>query len=125
MGILGSATGEVKRVAHIDCAKTLPPQRKRLVVCKELLHLLDPDFNRVNNEEDFKKLTDNIGLPPEDQDPTKDGPKTVSDRIGIYKAVAVLFPLAARDVFAPCYRTTRSAWMILPVSLIFLTAMRR
>lgn len=91
--------GKMVRVAHIDCAKSLRPERKRLVVCKELLHLLDEPDMRVSTAEEFERLTSRLGLPPEDQDPVKDGDKTISDRVGIYKAIAVLFPWATREVF--------------------------
>ncbi|HJW40384.1 MAG TPA: hypothetical protein VJ476_04045 [Rhizomicrobium sp.] len=96
--------GGVKHVAHIDYAKALPPDRQRLAVCKELLHLLDPPEMKVSTEEEFEKLVSRIGLPPEDQDPALDGHKTISDRVGIYKAVAVLFPWAAREVFLPKFK---------------------
>ena len=93
--------GRTKRVAHVDYAKSLPPDRQRLAVCKELLHLLDPDEMKVSTEAEFEQLVSRIGLPPEDQDPALDGHRTVSDYVGIYKAVAVLFPWAAREIFLP------------------------
>lgn len=96
--------GKLHYVAHVDCAKSLPGDWKRLVVCKELLHLLDPPVLRVHTEAEFEHLCHRLGLPPEDQDIEKDGDKTISDRLGTYKAIAVLFPYAVREIFMPKYQ---------------------
>ncbi|WP_293906589.1 hypothetical protein [Phenylobacterium sp.] len=87
-----------KSVAGIFYAKSLTDDWQRLVCCKELLHILDPDQWRASTPAEVKNLTDKIVLPPEYQDGLKDGLPTVSDRIGILQAVAVLFPWAAREI---------------------------
>lgn len=97
--------GGYKRVASINVAKSRPAEDKRLVACKELLHLLDPEDMRINTEEEFEKLISRMGLPPELQiDVNADGRKTFMDRVGLYKALAVLFPYAARELFLPKFK---------------------
>lgn len=70
----------------------------RFVCCKELLHLLDPFHAKVGAKEDFLKLAEKIALPPEMQDPIRDGEAVASDRIAVYQALAILLPKAARDI---------------------------
>jgi hypothetical protein len=88
--------GEVHYVGDIYVAKSLPPDWRRLVVCKELLHVIDPVDCRVNSEADIEQLIEKLVLPPELQDAKQDGWKVLTDKVAIYEAIAVLFPLAAR-----------------------------
>jgi hypothetical protein len=91
-------------VAEISTAKSLSPTEKRLVECKELLHLLDPQHFRVNTFAGTEALIDKIVVPLELQDPANDGVHAVSDRIAIFYALAVLFPKAVRDLFMQPYK---------------------
>lgn len=92
-------TGAVmKSVAGIFYAESLSDDWRRLVCCKELLHILDPEAWRAASEEEVRRLTERIVLPPEYQDALKDGLPTASDRIGILQAIAVLFPWEAREI---------------------------
>lgn len=95
------ANGKKKWVGAVDISyhKDDDPAWQRLVCCKELLHVLDPDFCRTLTPEDVDELTKRLALSPEFQDPIEDDHKTLTDRIATFMAVAVLFPLAAREHF--------------------------
>ncbi|BAB49065.1 hypothetical protein [Mesorhizobium japonicum] len=92
-----SPGGPEINVAEITVAKALPDDWRRFVACKELIHLLDPVGSQVKSEADFAKLIERLSLPTEMQDFKEDGMKVLTDRIAITQALAVLFPLAARD----------------------------
>lgn len=94
-------------VADIYIAKSLPPEWKRLVACKELLHVLDSEECRVYKPDDIDNLIRRIGLPIEAQDPIADGTQVQSDRMAIYEAVAVLFPMAVRNLLMPAYKADK------------------
>lgn len=93
--------GGHKHCADIDYAKSLPIDWQRLVICKELLHILDPVESRVAAPDEVRELIQKIRLPPEDQEPLRDGMKVLSDRVGIYQALAVLFPWKTRELLGP------------------------
>jgi hypothetical protein len=67
------------------------------------LHILDPEENRVKNQEELRQQFEKIVLPTEFQDPIKDGVKVLSDRLATYLAVAVLFPWTTRQILMPAY----------------------
>jgi hypothetical protein len=94
--------GTSRRVAEITYAK-MGHEWERLVGCKELLHLLDPEGQRVWQPEDVERLVEKIILPPDLVDPVKDGPHALIDRVAITYAVATLFPFDARQVLMPAY----------------------
>lgn len=93
--------GTTKRFADIYVAKSLPNQERRLVECKELLHILDPDWALVSKRSDIETLIEKIVIPPDLQDPFGDGEHANSDRIAMLHAVAVLFPWATRALLLP------------------------
>jgi hypothetical protein len=93
-----------RQVVDIYVSNHLEPDWIRLVTCKELLHVLDPEYCRVATEEDVQKLVSKIALPAELQDPIKDGLGANTDRIAIYEALAVLFPMAVRDLLLESYK---------------------
>ena len=80
---------------------------QRMICCKELIHLLDPNNARTASTEEIDRLADRIGLPPEMQDPVADGFATNIDRLAEFRAAALLLPMAARDVLLPAYRDGR------------------
>jgi hypothetical protein len=94
---------EMVAVADIYYDQSLDDPWQRLVTCKEMLHILDPDSCLTATEDEVDLLTDRIVLPPELQDPIADGDATITDRIAIFQAVAVLFPLACRELFMPAF----------------------
>ncbi len=95
--------GEPTFCADIYYDKSQTSDWKRLVCCKELLHLLDPDTNKVKSKADFVRQVERIVLPPEFQEPVADGAKVLSDRVATYLAVAILFPWQARQLLLPPY----------------------
>lgn len=74
---------------------------KRLVCCKELVHLFDPAGSTVKNKDDLRRQVEKIVLPSEFQDPVDDGLKVITDRLATYYAAAILLPLAARALLLP------------------------
>lgn len=90
---------ETRRVAAIYYADSMADDWQRLVGCKELLHIMDPEGARAALPEVVLKLTEKIILSPEFQDVVNDGYVTNTDRSAILQAVAVLFPIRAREMF--------------------------
>lgn len=66
----------------------------------ELLHILDSESAKAKTVEQIDRLTSEIVLPPELQDAHRDGHATITDRIAIMQAVAILFPFAIRSLLA-------------------------
>ena len=76
-------------------------QWQRLVCCKELLHVLDETWQRAATPEEVSGLVKKMALPPRFQIPndgTDDNRKALFDRVGALQAVAVLFPIAIREL---------------------------
>ena len=90
--------GGIVTVADIHTARSLPPHEKRLAQAKELLHILDPEYHRVNTLEDVEALIEKIVLPPELVDFNLDGVHANSDRAAMIHVIAVMFPWAAREL---------------------------
>lgn len=80
---------------------------QRLVCCKELLHLLDAEGNRVRTKEEIDHQIQRMVLPNEFQEMELDGSRVITDKIAIYFAVAVLFPFASREMLLPYYNDGR------------------
>lgn len=93
--------GSVKRVADISTARSLSIEEKRLVQTKELLHIIDPSYFRVNTLPATELLIDKIVISPALQDPGTDGDHANSDRAALWHALAVLFPMTVRNLFIP------------------------
>jgi hypothetical protein len=79
-------------------------EMERLVSCKEMLHILDPDYLKASTLETVDRLISKIILPPEFSDPATDGEHANSDIIGIAHAIAVLIPLAAIEILRPALK---------------------
>jgi hypothetical protein len=93
--------GWTVRVADIYTAQSLTPAEKRVAQAKELLHILDLRFDRVNTPEDVDALIDKIVIPPAYSDPVADGDHVLSDRIAILHVIAALLPMATRELLLP------------------------
>jgi hypothetical protein len=96
--------GWTNRVADVYTAKSDTVEERRLAQTKELLHILDQRIDRVNTPEDVAGLIGKIVLPANLMDAATDGDHALSDRIAILHAVAVLFPITARDMLLPMFR---------------------
>jgi hypothetical protein len=98
--------GHPTKIAEISYAK-MGHEWERLVCCKELLHLLDPEDQRTWKPEDVNRLIEKIILPPDLVDPILDGVHALVDRVAIAYAVAMLFPLKAREIIMPAYQAKK------------------
>lgn len=92
-----------RRMVNVYYHRGHPKDWQRMICCKELLHMLDPDWALTSDIEAVDRLADEIGLPPEMQNPMKDQPETNVDRIAEMRAAAILLPWAARNVMLPYY----------------------
>ena len=77
---------------------------ERLVCCKELLHILDHEHCKTAVSDEVTALIKKIILPPDLADPFTDGSHVNADRIAIMHALAILFPLKARETLYPFYK---------------------
>lgn len=99
--------GDPERLVNIYFHRGHSLAWQRFIACKELVHVLDPDGSRVATPEDARRLAEKIGLPPEMQDPLNDGFATNTDRLAEWRATALLFPMACRELLMPAYRDGR------------------
>ena len=99
--------GDPIQCANIYHAKDMGLDWKRLVCCKELIHLLDGDDQRATTSEQIHFNAERIGLPLELQDFSADGSITNSDRIAEFYALGILFPLEARAALLEPYQAGR------------------
>ncbi len=96
--------GDEKRHANIYYHRGHSLDWQRLICCKELIHLLDPVAAHTNLADEIDRLAERIGLPPEMQEPPRDGVAVNTDRLAEYRAVAILLPWEARQVLMPLYQ---------------------
>ncbi len=73
---------------------------KRLVACKELIHILDPEYAVTKTREDLQSLVDRMAVPMDLQGING---QELGDRVAEFQALAVLFPRAARNALMPKY----------------------
>lgn len=90
-----------RRCVNIYYNRNSSKDWQRIVCCKELLHIMDPAAANSGTPEAIEKLAKEIGLPPEMQDPVTEGLGTNLDRLAEWRAVAILFPMTARNVLRP------------------------
>lgn len=89
-------------------------EMERLVCCKELLHILDPDAQKVSDLYNLKTLIAQMSLPSALANPFEDeDDKAWNDRLAVLEATAILFPLGARKIFYEKYMLGRLslAWI--------------
>jgi hypothetical protein len=86
--------------ADIFVAKNLDAPWRRVIVCKELLHVLDPPESRVSSTEEVERLVRRIVLPLGTE---MIDSKTLTDMLGLYEALAVLFPWRVREALMSRY----------------------
>ena len=97
-------------ISKVFYATNQPSDWQRLVCCKELLHILDPDRLQTRSREDVAGLVTKIVLPPELQALAEgkidsNSMQALSDHFADVRAVALLFPLKARELLLPKYTT--------------------
>lgn len=81
------------RHAWICYSKHLPNDMARLVICKELLHLLDDEEATAKTREQVSELIEQIVLPVEGA--TALGLPALTDHNGMLRALAVMMPACA------------------------------
>ncbi|WP_313539685.1 hypothetical protein [Sphingomonas sp.] len=86
-------------VGKIGFNKHLPEDEARLVVCKELLHLLDNKFETAQTKDEVEQLVEDIILPVE----AAVGLPALNDNTGLLMAIAIMLPRDAIDDFRPKY----------------------
>jgi hypothetical protein len=96
----------------VTCCDILLPENlhhheKRMVMCKELIHLLDPPNFRINTEEEISELLsriilDPLLLPPEQI--IEESKSVIWDRLSSLVPGALLFPICARSVLLEQHR---------------------
>ena len=96
---------EPKRMVNVYYHKGHTKDWQRMVCCKELLHLIDPNWALTCDSEAIDRLADEIGLPPEMQDPFQEHPETSVDRVAEFLAAALLLPWEARQIMLPYYES--------------------
>ncbi|MFO1118347.1 MAG: hypothetical protein U1E28_21970 [Beijerinckiaceae bacterium] len=79
------------------------PEMERLVTCKELLHILDPKTCRVSSADKVYGLISKIALRADLIEPFSDQDDQ-SDRVAVLEALAILFPMEARNALLPYFR---------------------
>jgi hypothetical protein len=85
------------RRAWVLYSDKLAPDMTRMVVCKEILHLLDSKHEQAAAPEQVSRLIEEIVQPFE----IKAALQTRSDQLGMLLALAVLMPAGAIDEFRP------------------------
>ena len=81
------------------------PRMRRLVCCKEILHLFDDDAHMARSREQVDALVNDIVMPGGEE--TFSSPTTMSDRTGMGYALLVLLPRAALDILREEHRKGR------------------
>jgi hypothetical protein len=90
--------------AEIYYGEDQEPEWQRLVCCKELLHLLDNGDRATATREDVGKLISELVLPPTLQNISAAGIHSLDDQLGMFRALAVLFPMDARNELMESYQ---------------------
>lgn len=96
--------GDPERCANIYYHRGHPLHWQRMICCKELTHVLDPKTAYTAGAAAIRQLADRMGLPPELQNPMSDGFEVSTDRVAEVRALALLMPMAARNVLYDPYR---------------------
>lgn len=88
-------------IAKIAYPRSAQPKVHRLVVVKEMLHILDPGPARAATKPDVSKLIGDLIL---DEAREEVGLPAAYDHTQIIGALAILLPLAALDVLRPAFK---------------------
>ena len=94
--------GTTKRFADIYTAKDLSSGERRLIQCKELLHLLDPEWARVCDH--IMDLIQEVVASPDNPESYDEDMDEGNDHRTIWSALAILFPWQVREIYLPGYR---------------------
>jgi len=89
----GMYSGDYDIITQILYGEDLPPDWKRLVICKEAMHVFDGGGELVGTEDGVRRLIPAV-IAPE----LKGAPfvPAINDHMGAFRALAVLIPRVAR-----------------------------
>ena len=94
------AYGEVHKVAQIYLAASIEDEAvRRLVSCKEILHVFDDDEHTAKTLAAVERLIDQIVVPPS----SGISASTQSDNSGMLHALMILMPRDALAILKPMY----------------------
>jgi hypothetical protein len=105
-----SPYSEILTCCDISIPNDLHEYEKRLVMCKELIHLLDPPNLRINTREQISELVSRIILDPSLMPPEEikiESKPVIWDRLSTLVPGAVLFPICARSIILEHYKSNR------------------
>ncbi|OBY08342.1 hypothetical protein BAE36_04330 [Rhizobium leguminosarum bv. trifolii] len=97
---------------------------QRVVCCKELIHTCDSEVERTNTEDEVIGLVDKLLGPLSTENFGVADIMATKDKLALYQALAILFPLAARqqaiDALGAKTRTPEeiASWVKLPLPLV-------
>lgn len=92
------------KIAHVIYDEDLPPRRMRLAVAKELLHICDAGLATAHTEETVDRLIDELMIPGDlAGELAQLQIATSTDKAGLIKAAACLFPYECRETLKPQY----------------------
>lgn len=91
------------QIAHILYDEDLTPGRMRLAVTKELLHICDSEIASSRMPETVDQLIDELLVPDELAGEVEHLIETTSDKAGLLRAAACLFPYECRETLKPQY----------------------
>ena len=91
---------------HVDIYfdRSLPRDWKRVVCCKELLHILDHSTSKAATRGDCENLIAGMSTMKMDAPFSPEKAQVWSDQLMLFYAMAVLFPWDAREVLYQDYR---------------------
>ena len=84
-------------VTLIVYSENLSIDWQRMVCCKELIHACDKVAEQTNTPEEVQSLLDKVLGPLTTEDLGLPDLMALKDKLAIYQALAILFPLTARD----------------------------
>ncbi|MGO7337748.1 hypothetical protein [Rhizobium leguminosarum] len=105
-------------------AEGLPLAWQRIVCCKELIHTCDTEVERTNTEDEVTGLVDKLLGPLSTENFGVADIMATKDKLALYQALAILFPIAARQqaidaIEAGTHTFEQIAdWVKLPLSLV-------
>ena len=92
--------------SDIYYAKNLDDDWARLVCVKELVHIFDSTRTIVKTGDDVVQLIEQLSMPFDIDTLPDTDIKSISDRIGMIVALALLLPRDARDLLRPKYEAS-------------------
>ena len=111
-------------VTLIIYPQNAPLAEQRIICGKEIIHLCDGKIARTNTADEVDALIDKLLGPLSTEDYGLADIMASVDRLALYQALALLFPMAARDVaierIAEGVATveTIAAWAMLPIPVV-------